>query len=92
MLCAVSHFCRGLPVPHIGWNTLDQLRASDLLAAAAPSDRVYYVHSYRCDASSREGGNSVAGAEQLSGWDVQPLGLVDLGFCRSQPAGGEVCS
>uniref|UniRef100_A0A383VTI8 Imidazole glycerol phosphate synthase hisHF n=2 Tax=Tetradesmus obliquus TaxID=3088 RepID=A0A383VTI8_TETOB len=45
----VDHFdtSRGLPVPHIGWNTLDQLRASDLLASAAPSDRVYYVHSYR---------------------------------------------
>ncbi|KAF6260117.1 hypothetical protein COO60DRAFT_1294530 [Scenedesmus sp. NREL 46B-D3] len=45
----VGHFDtnRGLPVPHIGWNTLEQLRASDLLAAAAPSDRVYFVHSYR---------------------------------------------
>jgi hypothetical protein len=43
----MSAVSRGLPVPHIGWNTLEQLRASDLLAAAAPSDRVYYVHSYR---------------------------------------------
>eukprot|EP00878_Enallax_costatus_P026793 GHUV01028792.1.p1 GENE.GHUV01028792.1~~GHUV01028792.1.p1 ORF type:complete len:424 (+),score=63.96 GHUV01028792.1:103-1374(+) len=38
---------RGLPVPHIGWNTLDQLKSSDLLAAIAPQDRVYFVHTYR---------------------------------------------
>lgn len=39
---------KGLPVPHIGWNTLHQARSSDLLAAVAPSDRVYFVHSFRC--------------------------------------------
>lgn len=38
---------KGLPVPHIGWNTLHQARSSDLLASVAPSDRVYFVHSYR---------------------------------------------
>eukprot|EP00775_Hariotina_reticulata_P003003 gene3003-3284_t len=38
---------KGLPVPHIGWNTQEQKRSSDLLAAVAPSDRVYFVHSYR---------------------------------------------
>lgn len=46
----VAHFdvSRGLPVPHIGWNTLEQLKSSELLAAVAPSDRVYFVHSFRC--------------------------------------------
>eukprot|EP00879_Flechtneria_rotunda_P014163 GHRR01014799.1.p1 GENE.GHRR01014799.1~~GHRR01014799.1.p1 ORF type:complete len:320 (+),score=66.67 GHRR01014799.1:173-1132(+) len=38
---------RGLPVPHIGWNTLEQLNSSDLLSGVATSDRVYFVHSYR---------------------------------------------
>jgi glutamine amidotransferase/cyclase len=38
---------KGLPVPHIGWNTLEQKRSSDLLAAVAPSDRAYFVHSFR---------------------------------------------
>ncbi|KAF8059384.1 HISN4 [Scenedesmus sp. PABB004] len=38
---------RGLPVPHIGWNSLRQARSSDLLAGAAPTDRVYFVHSFR---------------------------------------------
>lgn len=45
----VEHFdtTRGLPVPHIGWNTLEQRRPSELLAGVGPSDRVYFVHSYR---------------------------------------------
>jgi hypothetical protein len=38
------------------------------------------------------GGDSVAGAEQLSGWDLQQLRRVDLGGRRSQPAGGGVCN
>lgn len=37
----------GLPVPHIGWNTISQRRPSRLLATTAPEERVYFVHSYR---------------------------------------------
>ena len=36
----------GLPVPHIGWNDLEQTRPSSLLGAVG-SQRVYFVHSYR---------------------------------------------
>lgn len=39
---------RGLPVPHIGWNTLDQAKSTDLLSGLGTPDRVYFVHSYRC--------------------------------------------
>jgi glutamine amidotransferase len=36
----------GLPVPHMGWNTL-ALKAEDpLLAGLQPSDRLYFVHSF----------------------------------------------
>lgn len=38
---------KGLPVPHIGWNTLEQRRESALLSTVGASDRVYFVHSYR---------------------------------------------
>jgi imidazoleglycerol phosphate synthase glutamine amidotransferase subunit HisH len=39
---------KGLPVPHIGWNTLEQQRGgAPLLARVGPSERVYFVHSYR---------------------------------------------
>lgn len=38
---------RGLPVPHIGWNDLQQTRPSTLLSAVG-DQRVYFVHSYRC--------------------------------------------
>lgn len=47
---------KGLPVPHIGWNTLRQARSSDLLAAVAPTDRVYFVHSFRLVACWHCGG------------------------------------
>ncbi len=36
----------GLPVPHMGWNTLKVLRPSPLLNNFTEDDYVYYVHSY----------------------------------------------
>lgn len=36
----------GLPVPQIGWNSLEQARPNALLQAAA-GHRVYFVHSFR---------------------------------------------
>ena len=36
----------GLPVPHMGWNTLNVLRTSPLLANFTRDDYVYYVHSF----------------------------------------------
>lgn len=44
----------GLPIPHIGWNTLDLPRPSNVLGDD-PSRRVYFVHSFRatpCDANA----------------------------------------
>jgi imidazoleglycerol phosphate synthase glutamine amidotransferase subunit HisH len=63
---------KGLPVPHIGWNTLQQLRSSDLLAAVAPTDRVYFVHSFRWEgvcAGGRVGWNR--GGELQILWQTQ---------------------
>jgi glutamine amidotransferase len=36
----------GLPVPHMGWNTLKFDRPSPLLDGITESDHVYFVHSY----------------------------------------------
>lgn len=36
----------GRRVPHIGWNTVDILRASALLAGLKADDYAYFVHSY----------------------------------------------
>jgi len=36
----------GLPVPHMGWNTLDIERADALLDGIGAEDRVYFVHSF----------------------------------------------
>jgi glutamine amidotransferase len=36
----------GLPVPHMGWNTLDGLRADPLLDGIGPGEHFYFVHSF----------------------------------------------
>ena len=36
----------GLPVPHMGWNTLQIDRLNPLLAGIAQDDYAYFVHSY----------------------------------------------
>jgi imidazole glycerol-phosphate synthase subunit HisH len=40
------------PVPHMGWNTLESMRADPLLRDIEPSDRLYFVHSYVAPVSS----------------------------------------
>ena len=40
----------GLPVPHMGWNRLRQLRAHPLFDGVPDGAHVYFVHSYFCDA------------------------------------------
>jgi glutamine amidotransferase len=35
-----------LPAPHMGWNTLQTLRADPLLEGLQATDRVYFVHGY----------------------------------------------
>jgi imidazole glycerol-phosphate synthase subunit HisH len=36
----------GRPVPHMGWNTLQRMRADPLLEGVSEGDYVYFVHSY----------------------------------------------
>ena len=36
----------GLPVPHMGWNTLSIEKPSALLEGLSPGDYAYFVHSY----------------------------------------------
>jgi glutamine amidotransferase len=36
----------GLPVPHVGWNNVDQRRPSGLLAGVPSGTDFYFVHSY----------------------------------------------
>ena len=41
-----------LPVPHMGWNTLDIRRPCPLLAGINDGDYAYFVHSYALDLSA----------------------------------------
>jgi glutamine amidotransferase len=47
----VRRFEGGLPVPHMGWNELRPKQPHPLLEKLAPGDRVYFIHSYYCDAA-----------------------------------------
>jgi glutamine amidotransferase len=46
----VRRFEDGLPVPHMGWNTLRARREHPILEGVADGAHVYFVHSYYCDA------------------------------------------
>ena len=46
----VTRIDTALPVPHMGWNRLRQLRAHPLFDGVADGAHVYFVHSYKCDA------------------------------------------
>ncbi len=41
----------GLPAPHMGWNTLENLANDPLLAGVNEGDYVYFVHSYAAPVS-----------------------------------------
>jgi imidazole glycerol phosphate synthase glutamine amidotransferase subunit len=43
---AVRRFEGGARVPHMGWNNLEPLRESKLLANVGPTPYVYFAHSY----------------------------------------------
>jgi glutamine amidotransferase len=39
-------FAPGLPVPHMGWNQLQEMKADPLLDGVSSLDYVYFVHGY----------------------------------------------
>jgi len=49
----------GLRVPHMGWNTLQQVRDSALMAGIADASSVYFVHGYAAPVTA----DCVAGCE-----------------------------
>jgi glutamine amidotransferase len=45
-------FATGLPVPHMGWNQLTQMKPDPLLDGVSSLDYVYFVHGYAVPAGS----------------------------------------
>jgi glutamine amidotransferase len=45
-------FARGLPVPHMGWNQLQEMKADPLLDGVSSLDYVYFVHGYAAPAGT----------------------------------------
>ncbi len=46
----VTRIETGLPVPHMGWNRLRQVRPHALFTDVPDRAHVYFVHSYKCEA------------------------------------------
>lgn len=44
----------GLPVPHMGWNTLNGIRENVLLPQGCEEQRFYFVHSYRIHCNDQD--------------------------------------
>lgn len=42
----------GLPIPHMGWNTITPTRPHPLMAGLGPDPHVYFVHSYAFQAAN----------------------------------------
>jgi glutamine amidotransferase len=67
----------GLPVPHMGWNSLSPQRDDPLLAGLGVADHVYFVHSYAAPvtadtiAVSDYGGPIAAAVRRDNFWGVQ---------------------
>lgn len=90
----------GLRVPHMGWNTLDVMRGSDLLEAIATPANAYFVHGYAapvtedCIASCTHGEPFAACVERgrIAGMQFHPERSADVGatllanFLRWNPA------
>jgi glutamine amidotransferase len=68
----------GVRVPHVGWNSLDQVAPVPLLRGVSAGDHLYFVHSYVCDPAAEDaaawfeyGGRCVAVAGRGRVWGVQ---------------------
>lgn len=67
----------GLKVPHTGWNTIEPLDQSPLLAGVVPQTHMYFVHGYYVDAGEAAtaqcdyGGGFAAAIERGNFYAVQ---------------------
>lgn len=60
----LAEYIKDLPVPHVGWNSLDSVNTSVLLKNIAKEEQVFYfVHSYYCTSEDK---SSVAASVNYS--------------------------
>jgi glutamine amidotransferase len=103
---ALGGWCTRLPatvkVPHVGWNTLETTKPSDLLDGVADGTQVYFTHSYAapvtdaCVAATEHGARFAAAVQRGNVWGVQfhPEKSADAGirilknFTRACAKGG----
>jgi glutamine amidotransferase len=68
----------GVRVPHVGWNSLEEVREVPLLQGVSAGEHLYFVHSYVCDPLEEDGaawfdygGRCAAVAGRGNVWGVQ---------------------
>lgn len=72
-----ERFPAGIKSPHVGWNSLEQLKPSKLLTGVQSGSYVYYTHSYRAPlveftaAQTEYGGEFTAAVEHENVMGVQ---------------------
>ncbi len=69
------------PVPHMGWNQLDPLRADPLFDGIAAGDYVYFVHSYAAPVTPTHAGQPATTAAA----SPRPSGAAISAACSSIP-------
>ena len=60
---AVRRFQTDLKVPHMGWNTVHQIRPAALFSGLPDEDYFYFVHSYYVDPEDR---HAIAGVTRYA--------------------------
>ena len=68
----------GLPVPHMGWNQMTQVRPDPLLDGVSSLDHVYFVHSFAAPTSAARPSPS-----PTTGWPFTAVARRD-NFCGTQ--------
>jgi imidazole glycerol-phosphate synthase subunit HisH len=82
----------GLPVPHMGWNTLTQTAEDPLLAGIKADDRLYFVHSFAAGVSAGMLASVQYGGERCAVVRRQNFFGVQFHPERSSAAGARILS
>ncbi|MBA3848488.1 MAG: imidazole glycerol phosphate synthase subunit HisH [Opitutus sp.] len=80
----------GITVPHMGWNTLETLRATPLLRGLPPDARFYFVHSYAAPVTADTLAAATHGARFAAVVQRGNISGVQFHPERSGPAGAQL--
>ncbi|MGB9773718.1 MAG: imidazole glycerol phosphate synthase subunit HisH [Bacteroidota bacterium] len=83
----VKRFPEGVKVPHIGWNSVEKLNQSKLLAGIPDNSYFYFVHSYYVEPNGATAGRTTYGTEFTSVLEWENVFAVQFHPEKSQSVG-----